>query len=318
MGTGSWWRFVAGVAVGTATVSACQAGTAWPHKPPKLIVARLGPKASGGVIAKGTVNGKPWRIRLTLASQRSCYPNPGWAEDCLETVGDVVKHWPRERPTAPSDIWTFSPALYGPVRSDVTLVKMRLSDGVTVDLLPVGAFGHRWIGIVLPATLVPVDAVAYAGRRQLGHSVPYVGPGFETTPGIAFLSWLPPGDRGPARRTKIVSGGGLRLVLYSGPWGNVLVGPNSGADYPLGFRASGALWGSGSYPQSVPVVFPSPARYLVLVLANGTRRRVPLVLGAGLGFAIIRVTTSSSVLRWDVYDALGQRLAGGQGPPAGY
>jgi hypothetical protein len=91
-----------------------------------------------------------------------------------------------------------------------------------------------------------------------------------------------------------------------------------GKDFPLGFRSSGAMWGGGGYPQSVGVVFPSPARYLVLVLANGIRRRIPLVLGAGVGFAIIRLTSASSVQRWDTYDAHGQRLSGGQGPPAGY
>jgi len=87
------------------------------------------------------------------------------------------------------------------------------------------------------------------------------------------------------------------------------------ADYPLGYRASGPLWGGASYPQTVAVVYPSPARYLVLVLANGTRQRIPLVLGAGLGFAIIRFTTRSSVLRWGVYDARGRWLSGGQGAP---
>jgi hypothetical protein len=78
------------------------------------------------------------------------------------------------------------------------------------------------------------------------------------------------------------------------------------------------MWGSGAYPQSVGVVFPSPARYLVLALANGMRRRIPLVLGAGVGFAIIRLTSASSVKRWDTYDAHGQQLSGGQGPPTAY
>jgi len=193
---------------------------------------------------------------------------------------------------------------------------MRMSDGFVINLRPVRAFGHRWIGIVLPAALAPVDAVAYSGHREVGHSVPYVGPGVDTTPAIAFLSWLPPGDRGPARTTKVVSGGGLRMVLHSGPGGNVLIGRGAGADYPLGYRASGALWGGASYPQSFPVVFPSPARYIVLVLANGTRKRIPLVIGAGLGFAMIRVTTRSSVMRWGVYDARGKWLSGGHGAPS--
>jgi hypothetical protein len=309
---GSWHRIVAGVIVVAAMVSACQGR---PARPPKLTVAGLGPKASADVIARGTINGKQWSVRLTLKAERSCDQNTGL--NCLETVGDVVRHWRSERPTNPANVWTFSPVLYGPVRPDVTRVSMRLSDGV-VDLHPVEAFGHRWIGIVLPAALTPVEAVAYAGRREVGHSVPYVGPTDEAgnPPVIEFLSWLAPGDRGPVRATKTVSGAGLSLVLHSGPWGNVVVGPGAGADFPLGFRPDGpALWFGGGYPQSVPVVFPSPARYLLLGLASGKRERVQLVLGAGLGFAIIRLTSESAVRRWDVYDALGRRLSGGQGPP---
>jgi hypothetical protein len=313
-----WWlRVVAAITVAAATTSACQGSPVRPPKPPKLIVARLGLKASGGVIARGTVGGKLWRIRLTLASQRSCDPKPGWAFDCLETVGYAVRRWRSERPTDPASIWTFSPALFGPVQADVTRVSMRLSDGAVVELHPVAAFGHRWIGIALPAALTPVEAIAYAGSKELGHSVPYVGPSPGATPEIAFLSWLSPGVTGPARRTQIVRGGGQSLVLHSGPWGNFLVGQSEDWDFPLGYRVSGALAGGGGLPQTVPVAFPSPARYLRLVFANGTTRRVQLILGAGLGFALVRIPARPAVLRWDAYSPIGQRLAGGQGPPGG-
>jgi hypothetical protein len=51
-----WWlRVVAAITVAAATTSACQGSPVRPPKPPKLIVARLGLKASGGVIARGTV-----------------------------------------------------------------------------------------------------------------------------------------------------------------------------------------------------------------------------------------------------------------------
>jgi hypothetical protein len=65
------------------------------------------------------------------------------------------------------------------------------------------------------------------------------------------------------------------------------------------------------------MAFPSLARYLSLVLANGATRRVPLVRGAGLGFAIVLIPARPAVLRWSVYSADGQRLSGGQGPPGG-
>jgi hypothetical protein len=317
LGMRSWLRVAAAITVTAAMASACQGGAVQPPKPPKLIVARLGQSASGDVIAAGTINGKLWRIKLTLASQRSCDPKPGWAFDCLETVGDAVKHWRSERPTEPANIWTFSPALFGPVRPGVTRVSMRLSDGAVVELHPVAAFGHRWIGIALPAALTPVEAIAYAGSKELGHSVPYVGPGPGITPEIEFLSWLSPGVAGPVRRTQVVRGGGENLVLHSGPWGNFLVGQSEGWSFPLGYRVSGVLGAGGGLPQTVPVAFPPPASYLKLVFANGMTRRVHLVLGAGLGFALVRIPARPAVLGWDVYSAIGQRLAGGQGPPGG-
>ena len=313
----SWLRVAAAITVAAAMASACQGSAVQPPKPPKLTVARLGQSASGGVIASGTINGKPWRVRLTLADQQSCDPKPGWAFDCLMTVGDVVKHWQSERPTEPAKIFTFSPALFGPVRPGVTRVSMRLSDGAVVELHPVAAFGHRWIGIALPAALTPVEAIAYAGSKELGHAVPYAGPGPGVTPDIEFLSWLSPGVTGPVRRTQRVRGGGQDLVLRSGPWGNVLAGQSGNWSFPLDYRTSGVLEGGGGLPQTVPVAFPSPARYLKLVFANGMTRRVHLVLGAGLGFALVRIPARPAVRGWDVYSAIGQRLDGGQGPPGG-
>jgi hypothetical protein len=63
------------------------------------------------------------------------------------------------------------------------------------------------------------------------------------------------------------------------------------------------------------MVFPWPARYMKLIMSDGTTRRVPLVLGAGLGFAIIRATRSPAIVSWDVYDSGGHRLSGGEGAP---
>jgi len=57
--------------------------------------------------------------------------------------------------TQPVTIWTFTPALFGPVRPDVARVSMRLSDGAVLNLYPVEAYGHSWIGLVLPEGLWP-------------------------------------------------------------------------------------------------------------------------------------------------------------------
>jgi hypothetical protein len=282
-----------------------------------MVVATLGQNAAAGMIARGTIGGRPWRIRLTLG-EAGCEPRQGWAPDCLESVGFAVRHWRQERPHVIS-IWTFSPVLFGPVRSNVTVVRMRLSDGAVIDLHPVRAFGHRWIGVVLPPTLAPVEAIAYSGRRELTHAVPYVRIGADGTPDIWFMSWLRPGEAGPARTTKLVRGAGLSLVLHTGPWGNVLLAESSGWDFPLGFKPDKdpALEDSSELPRPVPLAFAWPARYIVLILSNRTAKVVQLVRGAGIGFAIVKVAARPVILRWDVYDAAWRRLSSGYGPPGG-
>src|SRR5437588_10559463 len=93
---GSWPRVVggvAGVAVVAAVTSGCQGAPARSLKPPTLTVARLASRAVGGVVASGATGGRPWRIRLTLASDRSCSPRPGWAVDCAEPVGNALTQW---------------------------------------------------------------------------------------------------------------------------------------------------------------------------------------------------------------------------------
>src|SRR5258708_7839217 len=117
--------------------------------------------------------------------------------------------------------------------------------------------------------------------------------------------------------TKVVRGGGWKLVLHVGPWGNCLVGESMGWSFPLGDRPNGAIEGSGALPRTVPMAFPWPARYMTLAMSDGTTRRVRLVQGAGLAFAIIRAGLRPSINEWSVYDGHGRRLSGGSCPPGG-
>jgi hypothetical protein len=169
---------------------------------------------------------------------------------------------------------------------------------------------------VLPEGLWPVKAVAFSKDAEIVHSVPFVG-GSPGSSQVFFLTWLPPSDDGPSRMTKLVRGGGTSLVLRTGPWGNCLVGHGNIWVFSLHDLPSGALEGGGRLPRTVAMAFAWPARYVVLVMSDGTLRRVPLVRGAGLGFAIIRAPRKPSVLSWGVYDAGGHRLSGGAGAPGG-
>jgi len=191
---------------------------------------------------------------------------------------------------------------------------MRLSDDAILNLYPVEAYGHWWIGVVLPEGLWPVKAVAFSRHAEIVHSVPFVS-GFPGSRQVFFLTWLPPGDDGPSRMTKLIRGGGTSLVLHTGPWGNCLVGHGSMWVFSLDDYPNGALEGGGGLPRTVPMAFPWPARYVILVMSDGTLRRVQLVRRAGLGFAIVRAPRKPSVVSWGAYDAGGHRLSGGAGAP---
>src|SRR5215472_5915513 len=288
-------------------------------KPPRITVTALGKRAVNNVIAAGTINGKRWQVQLTKkrGNDVGCWSQLGsdWApsSNCIETVGWELKHW--HTYGGPAAIWTYSPAIFGPVEPDVARVTMRLTDGVVLNIRPVEAFGRRWIGIVLPGALAPAKVVAYSRHAEIAHSVPYVGPYIGESRDIEFLSWLPPGDDGPVRMTKTISGGGTTWVLHTGPWGNVLVGPGMVAPLSLGEHPNGALAGGGGLPRTVPMAFSWPAAYMKLVMSDGSTRTVRLVRGAGLAFAIIRAPSNPRIVRWDVYGPGGRRLTGGTGAP---
>ncbi len=105
------------------------------------------------------------------------------------------------------------------------------------------------------------------------------------------------------------------MVLHTGPWGNVLNFDDGNFSFSLSDHPSGALEGGGGLPRTVPMAFSWPAAYMKLVMSDGSTRRVQLVQGAGLAFAIIRAPRTPHIVRWDVYGSDGRRLTGGVGSP---
>lgn len=189
-----------------------------------------GPVAENGVIAAGTVNGKPWRVvlaRSVPAEYGPCWAPPGTYEVCTLDISGFLKNWTGI--TGPANLW-FTSTFFGQVRPDVSRISIELSDGAVLVEYPVAVFGHRWFGLAIPPGLSAVRVVAYSVHGQAGHSVAYpYGIGGSQA---EFYSWLAPGDRGPARVTKVIGSGVLAgqpwsIVLDQGPWGNcVRIGPD--------------------------------------------------------------------------------------------
>ncbi len=206
----------------------------------------------------------------------------GWRQ--IQEVASAAVRWralasaarfPQRR--EPAYLAVFDPGLIGQVRANVTEVSVRLSDGDAVRLRPAQAYGRHWIGLLLPDG-VSIDLVtAYANGVELAHSTP-----LHNSIAYGFLSWLPPGDAGPAPTTKIVNAAvvpGDQLSI--GPSGTCIGWPDAMscwrvadwfADYPATAGSSRAL-----------VVSVAPeASYLVLTLSAGRNFRVPVVKGAGV------------------------------------
>jgi len=310
----SWYRVAAAVAVAGAAASACQSGAAGRASPPTVTMAKLGVRAVGGIIASGTINREPWRFRLVSspawAGTHQCGRTAKFAADCA--VGrDYL--WHRLAGGAPVYFETIGPGVYGRVLDPkVSRLTATLSDGAVLNLRPVQAYGMRWVALAVPAGLSLVQVKAYSVRSELVHAVPYqIGGSYE------FFTWLPPGDPGPARVTKAIS---PRLLpsarLHTGPWGNCVIEGSSAAEcWSLGQPTFGALGDSTQVPRVVLISFRPDASYLVLFLSDGKVNQVPIVRGAGIGVAAVRIVRSPKIVRWAVFDAKWTQVGGGSGPP---
>lgn len=304
-----------GAAVLTPILVRLSASPELPVKPPKITVTRLGPSARGGVIGAGTVNGKPWQFRLHGSGQwggaQQCDTSRrGMYEVC--DAGRTALWESRTDRSRPAYLWGLAGTVYGRVQRNVTRVDVEYSDGAILRLYPVRAFGSRWIAVAVPPPLRLLEVIAYAGKAEIEHS----GPFLDFNDAYQFLSWLPPGDDGPARKSTALRAGGVTFTVHTGPWGSCIETDDTDWCYGVGDKpVNGALEGGGGLPRIVPMAFAWPASYLKLVLSNGSVRRVPLVQGAGIGFAVIRAARSPRIVSWAAYDPRGRELHEGTGAP---
>jgi hypothetical protein len=208
------------------------------------------------------------------------------------------------------------------------LIVMQMSGGREVSLRPVDAAGKRWVGLVLrPGGPDVARVIAYSGRTELGYSAPFYGG--DLRPGTYFVTWLRPGQRGPARAARYIATGGSGgrawdALVLAGPWGYcvsldapVASGSRQDCLPPSALRSGvGEILRIGA-PATIPrwiigTVRPSVA-YLRLTLADHATLRVPATLVSGQKFYAIDI--GARIIRWGAYNAGGRELYGGNGPP---
>jgi hypothetical protein len=284
---------------------------------PKVSVTRIDHVGRRAIVASGTVGGKPWQIEVmkaeTFAGTWVCAPAPLFSTYCQIGIDRVPGSFKNGEPAI---LKAAGQTMLGRVRPDVARVRVRLSDGVIIDLRPATAYERHWVGLVMPVGATITMVTAYAHGKPIAHSTPFVG----ADGNYDFLTWLPPGVNGPAIATKDI---GPRVVpgdqLYVGPWGNCVGWPDQFTCWPLGTRyMSGSVYDyphAPVTPRSVVIAVRPDIAYLQLTLSNGRVRRVHTINGAGVGFIAYKVTEHPRILQWGLYDSAGRRLSAGHGPP---
>lgn len=294
------------------------------HKNPKVTVGNVGRDAPRGLIARGAINGKPWRITLSWQGRNLCAKTSGnlpLGNDCAPSES-YAGLWPA---TLVATGGGSTEALYGTVAGKVSRISIVLSDDAVLNLHPVSFAGHQWIGLGLPSELAMTRVVAYSrGGEQLAYAIPFTA-GRASLPIIE--KWLRPGEPIPREFVRLIGSGvsagkQWSVTIHAGPWGQCAVldmpGDSGGPDCWLPTRQAGEIMSSGGstdLPWWVVAAARPKVSYLVLSMTNGTTRRVPTVQVGNLRLYAMVIVPGSRIARWAAYDASGHRLYGGQGSP---
>jgi hypothetical protein len=291
-----------------------------PLATPKVTVGHVTSPASHGLIATGTVDGKPWTIRLTAAGMDICVYASG-APDLGCGIEWTQPSWPISFSSAGSVVT----ASVGTVSAQVSRVDVVLSDGAVLKLDPVRFGRARWIGLEVPRRLTVGRLIAYSRHGVLAYAIPFTEPG-----GLPIVvNWLTPGEPVPGRVTRVVGAGrsdgtSWSVTVHAGPWGWCAVPavPGSGGTtgcWPGVPARYGVMLGSGgptSRPWWIVGAVRSSVSYLAMSLKAGGTVRIPVVEVAGERLYAVAVFRPSLIAGWGAYDARGRRLYGGSGAPS--
>jgi hypothetical protein len=286
-----------------------------------LTVAKLGPIARDGVVGSGTLDGKPWTVRLAhgpdpvaTAAGLPATSRLGTRPASSDPVTIHIAGWPSDQRL-----------LAGPVSPAVTFLTMQLANGTTYRLYPVAWHGHDYVGLVVPWNLPLARITAYSQHGELAYAIPYPASG--RFPWV--VSWLRPGAAVPPVASATVAhgtsgnggttGGIWWVRVQVGPWGACFIDQDNGP----------GIWCRPirSYPpNAVTLVMTGPTigeragttgravAYIELRLSNGKTTRLHVLHIGGEGFYALSIATHQ-VASWTAYTTTGQPIAHGTGVP---
>jgi len=320
---------LAGVAAVVAAGITVPLAVHWSASPPPPVTTHYtvtvqppGPRSPAGLIAAGTINGKSWQIIAEkpgtqgATSGQQCFQtlgasfgSPGGSQDCgppptLAGDADPVQFTGSGNKTAD--------ATYGLVQSDVSYVRVTLSNGTELTLRPVTVYGKRYVGVVAPGGVI-VEATAYSRHGEIASAIP-----FSASDGLpVFSAWLRPGQHGLPRASgrvgsQVMDGRTWPVTVYLGPWG-ICFDEGAGQStcspegIPLGTSEMGYS-SAGSQGLIIGSAAPNVARLVFALPGGKTAQALPVAVGGQRFFA---VATSRDALHWTAYDAAGKVVATG-------
>lgn len=306
------------------------------HRPATVTDMPPGRGQQPGVIAGGLVNGKTWQVTTRNPNTASNTPK---GERCFSASGPAfgptdpaltqcVPSMPPLDANTPVAFWGFTDAGsgfqvdIGQVRADVLYVTVDLADGTELKLIPVSVHGTRYVAFPTLVTLSVDSATVYLWDGQYLTAVP-----FNTSSGLSmFGQWLPAGQHGPARMTRLIASGSAggtawEVDAYVGPWGTcvgnrtLLECVPSWSPLGTGLFGNQAAAGNPSPPGGVPgLVYGSAApdvSYLRMTLTDGGTVRVNVTAVGQQKFFAFDLRNGQKLRRWTAYDAAGAQVGSG-------
>jgi hypothetical protein len=304
-----------------------------------VTVWRPGPHSPQGLIALGTLDGVRWRASARIASGGTV-PAVCFSPESRRAAGFVacppLSSYSLTR-SAPPVTFTFGsqsipagqamPASFqvGIVRSDVSYLRVRLSDGQVLTLWPVDVLGRgygRLVAIKVPAASAVLRVTAFSARAELGYAIPFTRGG-----AIQLVRWLRPVQPAPASQVSYQVGSGQvngiawSARLYAGPWGTCwqigaggLAKCSAAPPGRLGTAAVvslidvigvqyGSLFCFGRVSHDVSKV---------VLVTGGRTVRARLVRAGDNRFFVVPVSTMRQYVHWTAFDAAGHQLGAGQ------
>jgi hypothetical protein len=279
----------------------------------------VGPVARHGVIGSGTIDGKSWRL---VAQQPGA---DGVAKDQCFLAQGAASASQACGPASPSAGGPGDPVgfaslsdshgqvLYGPVAPQVTRVTVALGNGTVLVVHPAEAYGQRYAAFAIPLPLAVTRVVAYAGRAELRHAVP-----FNSASGAVVAVWLRPGQEGLPRSRALIGSGRVdgrawSETVHVGPWGYCLTGALAycfdTVSRSLGNRVSGFTGLGPGQTNWVMGTAGAAVDHVRVTLSGGRSLRVPAVRAGGPRFFAFAIPKGARLVRVGYYTAARRLVA---------